>query len=342
MTPPLRPFSSRHGDRRQLLRWLTGMTCGLAGTAANATSAASGWEGSCVAPSKPGGGFDLTCALVGDALQSQAGAPALRTRYLPGGIGAVAYHQAATGALRDEPMVIAFSGGSLLNIAQGRFGPHTHDSVRWLCTLGFDYGVIAVRPDSPFKKLADLVNALRAGADRVAFGAGGTIGSQDWCKAALLVRAAAQDHRPMRFVSFEGGGDAMKALLGGHVDVFTGDAAEAWKLGRQGTPLRVLAALSPQRLAGDMALWPTAREQGIDLTWPTVRGLYMPPQVPDQVFARWEQALHQALHAPAFAALCLRHGLEAAPLTGPALRRYIQTEMQRYAQLMQTLGLRRW
>ena len=59
------------------------------------------------------------------------------------------------------------------------------------------------------------------------FGAGGTLGSQDWVKAALLVRAAGQDHKRIRFVSFEGGGEALRALGGRDIDIFTGDAAKA-------------------------------------------------------------------------------------------------------------------
>ena len=67
-------------------------------------------------------------------------------------------------------------------------------------------------------------------------------------KAALLVRAAGQDHKRMRFVSFEGGGEALKALGGRHIDLFTGDAAEATRAAAEGLPVRILAVLAPARL----------------------------------------------------------------------------------------------
>ncbi|MFS2168393.1 tripartite tricarboxylate transporter substrate-binding protein, partial [Variovorax sp. Varisp62] len=148
--------------------------------------------------------------------------PPLAQRYLPGGIGAVAFDRIATGKLGGPSTLVAFSSGSLLNLAQGRFGPHSPSAVRWIATLGTDYGVIAVHRDSPYKRLQDLVAALRQDPSRIAFGAGGTVGSQDWVKAALLVRAAGRDHKAMRFVSFEGGGDALGALQGKHVDAFPG------------------------------------------------------------------------------------------------------------------------
>ena len=151
----------------------------------------------------------------------------LRTRYLPGGIGAVAFDQVATGRLGGPGTLVAFSSGSLLNLAQGRFGPHPVSAVRWIVTLGNDYGVVAVHRDAPYQRLQDVVTALQRDSGRVVFGAGGTLGSQDWVKAALLVRAAGQDHKRIRFVSFEGGGEALRALGGRDIDIFTGDAAKA-------------------------------------------------------------------------------------------------------------------
>lgn len=81
--------------------------------------------------------------------------------------------------------LVAFSSGSLLNLAQGRFGPHTLGDVRWVATLAKDYGVVAVRHDSPYKTLPQLMAASKEAPGRMVFGAGGSIGSQDWMKAAL-------------------------------------------------------------------------------------------------------------------------------------------------------------
>ncbi|MDH4448228.1 MAG: tripartite tricarboxylate transporter substrate-binding protein [Acidovorax sp.] len=297
----------------------------------------------CVAPARPGGGFDLTCSVAAEALQAvRPGREPLRTRYLPGGIGAVAFDQAATGRLGGPGTLVAFSSGSLLNIAQGRFGPHTASAVRWIATLGNDYGVVAVHRDSPHRRLQDVVAALQKDLSRVVFGAGGTLGSQDWIKAALLVRAAGQDHKRMRFVSFEGGGEALKALRGGHVGIFTGDAAEATKALSQDMPVRILAVLSAERLPGRLAHLPTAREQGVDLVWSTVRGLYMAASVPDAAAAAWTAALQEAQAAPGYAALCERLGLYPFALSGAALEAFVQRSLTEYRQLAQDLGLRTW
>ena len=294
----------------------------------------------CIAPAKPGGGFDLTCQLASAALlaagQTQQ---ALPITYQPGGIGALSFRQAVTQQASDANTVIAFSSGSLLNLAQGRFGPHNSQDVRWLASIGLDHGVIAVHHDAPYENLSQLLSQLRAAPSSIAFGGGGSIGSQDWMKAAMLVKAAGVSHKLMRFVAFEGGGDAMTALRGKHVQVLAGDAAELARHIDQGAPIRVLAVLSEQRLPGRWAQTPTAREQGHDIRWPIIRGLYMGRAVSQQAQREWESALTKAAAHSGFDAQLATVGLQAAWLVGPELDKMIQQQIQQYRQLAVEFGL---
>ncbi|MCB1756990.1 MAG: tripartite tricarboxylate transporter substrate binding protein, partial [Gammaproteobacteria bacterium] len=181
----------------------------------------------CIAPAKPGGGFDLTCKLAQSGLQDggHLSSP-LRVSYMPGGIGAVAYNAIVAQRPDEGGTIVAFSGGSLLNLAQKKFGKYGVNDVRWLAAVGADFGMLAVRDDSPFQSLTELVDALKKDPTSVIFGAGGTIGSQDWMKSALIARAAGVDYQKMRYVAFEGGGESITALLGGHIQAYSGDVAE--------------------------------------------------------------------------------------------------------------------
>lgn len=293
----------------------------------------------CVAPAKPGGGFDLTCELARTALQAAAPGVALPTTYLPGGIGAMAFNTVVRQQPSDAATIVAFSAGSLLNLAQGRFGPHTERDVRWVAALGLDHGVIAVRRDAPYATLGELVAALRRNPNAVVFGAGGTIGSQDWMKAALLARAAGVSHKTMRFVAFEGGGEALGALAGGHVQVLAGDAAEVARQMQKGVPVRVLAVLAERRLGGVWADVPTAKEQGYDIRWPILRGVYVGPQVAEAAYRQWVDAFTQAQAHPRYTAALAQAGLQAAPATGAALEGLIAEHMARYRALAKEFGL---
>ena len=294
----------------------------------------------CIAPAKPGGGFDLTCQLVRDAMRHPAVVPPVdvEVRYMPGGIGALAFDRAVSQQWGSPQTFIAFSTGSLVNLAQGKFGPHRSDDVKWLATLGIEYGVVAVRRDSRFDSLGVLAQHLRENAAAAVFGAGGGVGSQDWIKAALLVKAAGRDHRAMRFVSFEGGGQALSALRGGHIDVFCGDAAEALPAFAAGE-VRLLAVFAPKRLGGALAAVRTAREQGVDIVWPTVRGVYMGPGVPQRDHDEWTRMLRRMAATPGFQAAARARGLEPLVITGPELQDHVRAEVQRLRALAQSLHL---
>ena len=309
--------------------------CGGASAAGNAPE--------CVVPAKAGGGFDFTCKLVSTMLKGNrpAAEPAMGISYVPGGIGAVAFDRAVKEHLSDPSTLVAFSSGSLLNLVQGKFGPHRPDSVRWLAIVGTDYGIIAVKAGSRIASLKDLQGELSRGATRVVFGAGGTVGSQDWIKAALMVRAAGRDHRAMRFVSFEGGGEALAALQGGHVDVYAGDASEvrAWLAEKPGS-IKVIAVLAEKRLPGALSSVPTAREQGVDVVWPTVRGIYLGPGVSDADYRAWVSSFDKAMAAPGFGVMREAYGMYPLSVTGPAVGEFVSRRTAEYRALAKDLNLR--
>lgn len=294
----------------------------------------------CIAPAKPGGGFDLTCKLVQSALvEGKYIADPMRVTYMPGGIGAVAYNTVVAQRPDSANTLVAFSGGSLLNLAQGKFGRYTENDVRWLAAIGTDYGAVVVAENSPFKSLKDVMAAMKADPTKVVLGAGGTVGSQDWMKAALTARAGGVNPKAMRYVAFEGGGEALTALQGGHIHVFTGDAAEAMQQIKAGAKVRLLAVMHDKRLAGDMAAIPTASEQGFDVQWPIIRGFYLGPKVSDADYKVWADTFSKMMATPAYNALRAERGLFPLAMTGPELDAYVKKQVAGYRKLADEFGL---
>jgi putative tricarboxylic transport membrane protein len=305
---------------RTFLATLLGVCCLQAAAAPDSTHAAE-----CVVPSKPGGAMDLTCKLA----QKASGNRKMRVSYLPGGIGAVAWHTLGSQRRAEPDTLVAFSGGSLLNLAQGKFGKAKADDVRWVAGLGADYGMIAVRADAPWRTLPELVEAIRRDPQSVLIGVSGTIGSQDWMKMALLARLAGIDPKRVRFVALEGGGEEFTAMQAGYVQAISGDASEAALYAGPGK-VRVLAVLSDKRLPGVLANVPTAREQGYDLVWPVIRGVWMGPGVSDADYRRWVADFERMEASPGFAQLREAAGLYPFSLTGEALTRYVRKAVGDY------------
>lgn len=95
--------------KKQLLRTLTASIL-LMSTSVLVQEAPSRTE--CIAPAKPGGGFDLTCKLIQvSLLETGAIEKPMRVTYMPGGVGAVAYNAIVAQRPGEPGTVVAFSGG---------------------------------------------------------------------------------------------------------------------------------------------------------------------------------------------------------------------------------------
>lgn len=293
----------------------------------------------CIAPAKPGGGFDLTCKLIQVSLQeTKAIDRPMRVSYMPGGVGAVAYNAIVAQRPAEFGTVVAFSGGSLLNLAQNKFGRYSPDDVKWLAAVGTDYGMIAVRADSPYKTLKDLMDAFKQDPNSVVFGAGASIGSQDWMKTALLAREVGVDPHKMRYVAFEGGGEPVTALLGNHIQAVSGDLSEMVPY-LAGDKLRILAVYAEQRLPGQLANIPTAKEQGFNLVWPIIRGFYLGPKVSDAEYQWWTETFNSLVQTDEFKKQRELRGLFEFNLTGKELDVYVKKQIEQYREQAKAFGL---
>jgi putative tricarboxylic transport membrane protein len=293
----------------------------------------------CIAGAKPGGGFDLTCKLAQQGLQdAKMLTSPMRITYMPGGVGAVAMNAVVGQRPTDGNAIVAFSGGSLLNISQGKFGKWTENDVRWLAAIGTDYGCISVRADSPYKTLKDLLNAIKADPTKIAIGGGGTVGSQDWMKVATLSKKVGVEPKALRYVSFEGNGEVTTALLGGHIQAGSGDISADLPQHKAGT-IRILAVYADKRLPGDAANIPTAKEGGFDFSWPIIRGFYVAPKIAEPEFKFWLDSFNKLLASKDFLALRDQRDLYPFSLTGPELDAYIKKTVADYRALANEFGL---
>ena len=293
----------------------------------------------CIAPAKPGGGFDLTCKLAQSGLRDTGIlTDPMRVTYMPGGVGAVAYNKIVANDRANEDAIIAFSTGSILNLSQGKFGKFTEKDVKWLAAVGTDYGAIAVNADSPIKDLAGLVAELKSNPKAISFAAGGSVGGQDWMQTAILAKAVGVSPSDMTYVAMEGGGEAITAVMGNHVTVVSAGIAEIMPQATAGK-LRVLAVFADERLGGSMADIPTAVEQGYDVTWPVVRGYYMGPDVSPAAYDWWKASFDKMLADPEFAELREQQELLPFSMTGDELEQYVYKRTGELRELSAEYGL---
>ena len=293
----------------------------------------------CIAPAKPGGGFDMTCKLIQSGFkETGVMTDPMRVTYMPGGVGAVAYNKIVNNDPANNNAVIAFSTGSLLNLAQGKFGNFTEQDVKWLSGVAVDYGLVAVHKDSPLKNLDDLMKALRDNPKKISFGGAGSVGGQDWMQTAILAKKAGINPADMSFVALEGGGEVLTSLLGQHIQVGVGNVSEIGSHLQSGS-IRVLAVFSKNRLEGKFASLPTALEQGYDLEWPVIRGFYMGPKVSDEAYSWWKNAFDKMMIDQKFDAVRENQDLLPFEMTGKEIQAYVYKQTDEMRQLSEEYKL---
>jgi putative tricarboxylic transport membrane protein len=309
----------------------------LVGVSCSPSQQSRGWE--CIAPANAGGGWDRTCRSAATVLEELALAPGqVRTTNLPGAGGAVAYARVVGQRSDDPSLLVAASPGTTLLLAQGQYGNLTEEDVRWVGALGAEYGMLAVAADAPWQTLDDLVRAWRSDPGSIVVSGGSAVAGQDHMKVLLVAQQAGLDPRSIRYVPFDGGGEAMTALLGGFVDVFSGEASEVEGQVRAGR-LRVLTVLAPERLEGFLADVPTASEAGLDVTWVTWRGFFAPGDISDERYGAWVQALDSLGRSGAWARMRQANRLEPFLLVGAAFEEFISEEVEEFRAVARDIGL---
>lgn len=316
---------------------VSGLLLMLASLACTPPERTRGWE--CIAPAAAGGGWDLTCRVTGRILQSLDLTPGVvRTINMPGAGGGVAFAHAVAQRRDDPRVLIAASPATTLRLAQAQYGHLTADDVRWVGALGAEYGIVAVAAGAPWRTLSDLLEAWRAAPSAIVASGGSAVAGQDHMKILLLGREAGIDPRSVRYVPFDGGGEALTALLGGFVQVFSGEVSEVESQVETGA-IRVLAVLAPRRVQGLLAEVPTATEAGYPVEWITWRGFYVPGEVADSAYARWVDVLTAVAASPDWQRARRQARLQPFFLAGPDFEAFVLEQVASFRGLAREIGL---
>src|SRR5438105_4214763 len=258
------------------------------------------WLGTALAqayPAKPirlmlgytaGGSAEAGARPLARALEPLLGQP-LVFEYRPGNAGGVAM-EAIARASPDGYTLYYFDSGPLTVAPHiGRVG---YDSIKSFTHLGHVCGsgsLLVVHPSTPFRSVQDVITLSKRERNKWSYGTSGVGGphhlSGEYFKS---VTGANLLHVP-----YKGGGPAMTDLMGGQIPMLfssLGPAVGAVKSGK----IRPLAVTSLQRSAAfpDVPTMDEVGLKGFDSTaWYGVLG---PAGLPQEVVARWTQALARA------------------------------------------------
>lgn len=294
----------------------------------------------CIAPANPGGGWDFTCRQVGKSLQDLGLLDkTMQVVNLAGGGGGVAFAEVVNKRGDDNDLIVAASSATATRLAQGAFPGNTMDEVRWLASIGADYGVIAVAEDSEITTLPQLLDTIKNDPTSISVAGGSAVGGWDHLKVLIAANAyGIDDVRSVKYIAFDGGGEAVTQLLAGSVQAFTGDISEAKGFVDSGD-IRVIAILSPERLDGEFADFPTAREQGVDAIGANWRGFYAPGGMSDAAYDAWVSKIADLYATDEWKAIMAANGLAPLSLQGDEFEEFVANSVQQIQDISREIGI---
>lgn len=290
-----------------------------------------------VIPTTPGGGNDRAARTLQRILQegNLAGVPVTAVNK-PGGGGAVSH--AYLNRHEGDAHYIAISNPNIIaNDINGR-SPVKYTEVTPLANLFSEYTVIAVRADSPLKAGQDFIDRLRKDPGSLAVSTPTVLGSVNHLSFALVAKAAGVDIRKLKAVILGSGGDAVTALLGGHIDAHTGTPSSVVRMVQAGK-IRVIGILAPKRIGGPYAGTPTWSELGYPAVMDTWRGVIGPRGMTREQIAFWNDVLAKAVATDLWQRTLEENVWEANYLNSAQTARLFDSVNTEYRAILQDLGM---
>lgn len=290
-----------------------------------------------LAPAGPGSGYDLAIRSVVQCLENTGMVDVpLPVTNKPGGGGGVALKYLKDSMGRDDVLSI-FSPPLCLIYLNGSTELNYQEHTTPVAKLAVDYGCFAVRSDSPYKDLQQLMEALKEDIHAVTIGGTSSEGSLDHIQFLKVAGAAGvKNLKEIEYEGFENGG-AVAQLMGNRVDVLSVGISDVVGLMERGD-IRVLAITSENRLSGDIiSQIPTCREQGIDAEFCIWRGLFGPKNMPEYARAYWEQILKDMTETEEWKNICLKYGWEMDYQNSKEFCEFLDQVNEEYKELLRII-----
>ncbi len=285
-------------------------------------------------PNAPGGGYDLTARTAVKIMEDDDITGRVEVFNVIGAGGTVAMARLMNEKGSDDLMMmmgLGVVGATYTNGSKARASDATA-----LAKMVEEQEGILVPADSPFKTVQEFVAAWKADPANVTIGGGSSPGGPDHLFPMETAKAAGVDPTAVNYVSYDGGGDLLTALLGKKITAGTTGLGEFRDQIDSGQ-LRALAVSGSQRIEGVDA--PTLTEAGIDLTFTNWRGILAPPGISDDARQAMVKVLEELHGTEQWKEALVKNGWDDAFKTGPEFEQFLKDQDNRVSSTLTDLGL---
>lgn len=287
-----------------------------------------------IVPFPPGGVADITGRPTASAIEKVLKQPVVPTNR-PGAGGAVGNAAVANAKPDGYTILMGLSSISVIPAADALFDrkpAYTLDQFAPIALITADPLILVVHPSMPVKTLKDLLALARSRPGDMTYSSSGVYGALHMPMEMFLHATKLR----MRHVPTTGGGPAITALLGGHVDLTAGGPAAITSHVKAGK-LRPIVSWGAKRHENYPSV-PTFTELGYSIEYFIWAGLFAPRGTPEGPIKVLRDAVRKAVADPDFKGMMAKVNSPIQYLDAPEFNTYWQADAKRLAALVKVVG----
>lgn len=291
-----------------------------------------------VVPYAAGGGSDVLARNIQASIDRQKlVSQPMNIVNKPGGGGAVGISYTAAKKGDTHTLVTFIDAAVSQPLIPANSKQPTYKDLTIIGLLALDEFLVCVPANSPHKTIKDLVAFGKANPGALKLATASANG-EDHVFGATIEKATGAK---FTYVHTKGGSEAMKNLVGGHVDIAVPNAGETLSQ-VEGKLVRCLAVASDKRMETVPLLKdvPTLKENGIDVKFQMFRGIAAPAGIPDNVLKYWQGVLEKVHKDPEWQKTYIqKFGLTPFYATGKDAQAHIEKTIAQYTQAFKDIGV---
>jgi putative tricarboxylic transport membrane protein len=288
-----------------------------------------------VCHTNPGDGADVYVRAISDAINANKLMP-VTTSVLnkAGGSGANMYNYMMQKA--GDPYSMMTAQANLLTSPINNKLPLSYKDFTPVARMAIDPLVVAVRADSPYQTMADLITAAKV-KEKAITQAGGLAGATEYFLSYMIEQKTGVT---FNLLPHRGGGsEAVVTLLGGNADFVIMNPSELMPQ-VEAKKLRVIAVATEKDRLASLPDVPTLKEQGIDAAFGLFRGIAMPGNMDPKVVAYVEDVLKKVSESAQWNKYCEDNQLVKAYLPAAEFKAYLDEQAPIYEEVLKTYAAR--
>ena len=207
--------------------------------------------------------------------------------------------------------------------------------------VAFDQFILWVNANAPYKSVKEFADAAKAANPPFKMGGTGSKREDHILTAFIEKRTGAK----FAYLPYKSGGEAATQLVGGHTASNVNNPSEnveEWRAGQ----VRALCVFDIERIGykgkvtADQS-WndvPTCKEQGLDVQYTMLRGIFLPGKQPPDVTAFYVDLFKRLVQTPEYKDYMEKQALKPVFLAGPEMVKFLEQDEALHKQLMSEAG----